>query len=60
MSFMEVLGCCCPFLCKVQCQEKSEGVPNVAWSFFMSVDSVYHGYSKIEKLINCTSKKREK
>lgn len=28
--------------------------------FFMSVDSVYHGYSKIEKLINCTSKKREK
>lgn len=28
--------------------------------FFMSVDSVYHGYSKIEKLINCKSKKREK
>lgn len=28
--------------------------------FFMSVDSVYQGYSKIEKWINCKSKKREK
>lgn len=39
--FMEVLGCCCPLWCIVQCQEKSKGVPHVAWSFFMSVDIVF-------------------